>query len=79
MRSGLSRRGAGTPYRLFLEALLYLAVTGRKRRQLPERHGKWYPMYNRILRWLAAGVLERVRRPAGRPTARRCVVGVSRL
>jgi putative transposase len=64
------------PDRLFLEALLYLADSGCKWRQLPERFGAWDAVYNRFRRWLAAGVFERLfadlpPRAAGLNTIRR--------
>jgi transposase len=58
------RSAAGAPPRLpdrrFLEALLYLADSGCKWRQLPERFGAWDAVYNRFRRWLDAGVFERL-------------------
>jgi putative transposase len=48
------------PDRVFLEALLYLADSGCKWRQLPDRFGAWDAVYNRFRRWLDAGVFERL-------------------
>ena len=61
-RAKRSRAGApaGTPERTFLEALLHLADSGCKWRQLPEHFGAWDAVYNRFRRWLAAGVFERL-------------------
>jgi transposase len=61
-RAKRSRAGAPAdiPDRLFLEALLYLADSGCKWRQLPPRFGAWDAVYNRFRRWLAAGVFERL-------------------
>ena len=61
-RAKRSRAGAppGVPDRLFLEALVYLADSGCKWRQLPDRFGAWDAVYNRFRRWLAAGVFERL-------------------
>jgi putative transposase len=61
-RAKRSRAGAppGTPDRLFLEALLYLADSGCKWRQLPDRFGAWDAVYNRFRRWAAAGVFARL-------------------
>jgi putative transposase len=61
-RAKRSRAGAppGIPDRLFLEALLYLADSGCKWRQLPERFGAWDAVYNRFRRWLDAGVFRRL-------------------
>ena len=61
-RAKRSRAGAPAdiPDRLFLEALLYLADSGCKWRQLPERFGAWDAVYNRFRRWINAGVLERL-------------------
>ena len=58
------RSKAGAPPavsdRRFLEALVYLADSGCKWRQLPDRFGAWDAVYNRFRRWLAAGVFERL-------------------
>lgn len=61
-RAKRSRAGApaAIPDRQFLEALLYLADSGCKWRQLPERFGAWDAVYNRFRRWLAAGVFARL-------------------
>lgn len=61
-RAKRSRAGApaAIPDRLFLEALVYLADSGCKWRQLPDRFGAWDAVYNRFRRWLAAGVFERL-------------------
>jgi len=61
-RAKRSRAGAPAeiPDRLFLEALLYLADSGCKWRQLPERFGAWDAVYNRFRRWLDAGVFGRL-------------------
>jgi transposase len=61
-RAKRSRAGAPAdiPDRAFLEALLYLADSGCKWRQLPDRFGAWDAVYNRYRRWLAAGVFERL-------------------
>ena len=61
-RAKRSRAGAppGIPDRLFLEALVYLADSGCKWRQLPERFGAWDAVYNRFRRWIDAGVFERL-------------------
>src|SRR5262245_41202046 len=61
-RAKHSRAGAppAIPDRLFLEALLFLADSGCKWRQLPERFRPWDAVYNRFRRWLDAGVFERL-------------------
>src|SRR5262245_52637099 len=61
-RAKRSRAGAPAdiPDRTFLEALLYLADSGCKWRQLPDRFGAWDAVYNRFRRWLAAGVFGRL-------------------
>ena len=61
-RAKRSRAGAPAeiPDRQFLEALLYLADSGCKWRQLPERFGAWDAVYNRFRRWVRAGVFERL-------------------
>lgn len=61
-RAKRSKAGAppGTPDRQFLEALLYLADSGCKWRQLPDRFGAWDAVYNRFRRWATAGVFGRL-------------------
>ena len=61
-RAKRSRAGAppGVPDRLFLEAVLYLADSGCKWRQLPARFGAWDAVYNRFRRWVRAGVFDRL-------------------
>ena len=61
-RAKRSRAGAPAEIsdRVFLEALVYLADSGSKWRQLPERYGAWDAVYNRFRRWLDAGVFERL-------------------
>lgn len=61
-RAKRSRAGAppALPDRRFLDALLHLADSGCKWRQLPDRYGAWDAVYNRYRRWLAAGVFERL-------------------
>lgn len=61
-RAKRSRAGAPAdiPDRRFLEAVLYLADSGCKWRQLPAEYGAWDAVYNRFRRWVAAGVFERL-------------------
>ena len=61
-RAKRTRAGApaAIPDRQFLEALVYLADSGCKWRQLPDRYGAWDAVYNRFRRWLAAGVFDRL-------------------
>ncbi len=41
----------GRDNRLFVEAVLWLARTGKPWRALPPRFGKWYTSYTRFRRW----------------------------
>lgn len=41
----------GRDNRLFIEAVLWLARTGKPWRALPPRFGKWYTSYTRFRRW----------------------------
>jgi transposase len=61
-RAKRSRAGAPprVPDRQFLEAVLYLADSGCKWRQLPDRYGAWDAVYNRFRRWIEAGVFDRL-------------------
>jgi transposase len=46
--------------RLFLEAVLWIARTGRPWRELPPEFGKWFTAYARFRRWTQKGVWTRV-------------------
>jgi transposase len=46
--------------RLFLEAVLWIARTGRPWRDLPPEFGKWFTAYARFRRWTQKGVWVRV-------------------
>ena len=46
--------------RLFLEAVLWVARTGRPWRDLPPEFGKWFTAYARFRRWTQKGVWMRV-------------------
>ena len=43
-----------------LNAILYVAEHGCKRRGLPKRFGRWHTIYTRMKRWAKNGVLDRV-------------------
>ena len=43
-----------------LNAILYVAEHGCKRRGLPSRFGRWHTVYTRMSRWSKAGALDRV-------------------
>lgn len=53
-------RGKSHDDRLFVNAVLYHAKTGLPWRDLPERFGKWYSIYQRYNRWGKLGVWEKV-------------------
>jgi transposase len=46
--------------RLFLDAVLWIAVTGASWRDLPERLGNWNSVWRRFDRWAEKGVWRRV-------------------
>ncbi len=46
----------GRDNRLFIEAVLWLARTGKPWRALPPRFGKWYTSYTRFRRWSLGNV-----------------------
>jgi transposase len=46
--------------RLFMEAVLWIARTGRPWRELPPEYGKWFTAYARFRRWTQKGVWTRV-------------------
>jgi transposase len=43
-----------------LNAILYVAEHGCKRRGLPKRFGNWHTIYTRMNRWAKNGVLDRI-------------------
>jgi transposase len=43
-----------------VNAILYVAENGCKRRSLPKRFGNWHTIYTRMNRWAKAGVLDRL-------------------
>jgi putative transposase len=55
------RRGAPAriPRRRMVEAMLFIARTGRQWRYLPERYGNWTAVWAQWRRWRANGVWER--------------------
>jgi transposase len=56
----VGKRGPRADNRLFLEALLWMARSGGRWRDLPERFGKFDTVKRRYYRWIETGVLDRV-------------------
>jgi transposase len=54
------KRGPRTNNRLFLDALLWMARSGGRWRDLPERFGDYQSVKRRYYRWIAMGVLDRI-------------------
>ena len=54
------KRGPRTNNRLFLDALLWMARSGGRWRDLPERFGGYQSVKRRYYRWIEMGVLDRV-------------------
>ena len=52
------KRGPRTNNRLFLDALLWMARSGARWRDLPERLGDFRSVKRRYYRWIAMGVLD---------------------
>ncbi len=52
------KRGPRTDNRLFLDALLFMARSGGRWRDLPERFGKHDSVKRRYDRWIERGVLD---------------------
>ena len=57
---GKGKRGPRSDNRSFLNALLLLARSGGRWRDLPERFGNYQTIKRRYYRWIAAGVLDRM-------------------
>lgn len=54
------RRGPRSNGRLFVDALLWMAPSGGRWRDLPERFGPYQTAKRRYYRWIEKGVLDRV-------------------
>jgi transposase len=54
------KRGPRTNNRLFLDALLWMARSGGRWRDLPERFGAYQSVKRRYYRWIKMGVLDRI-------------------
>jgi transposase len=54
------KRGPRTDNRLFLDALLWMARSGGRWRDLPERFGEYQSAKRRYYRWIAMGVLDQM-------------------
>lgn len=52
------KRGPRTNNRLFLDALLWMARSGGRWRDLPERFGTYQSVKRRYYRWIEMGVLD---------------------
>jgi len=54
------RRGPRTNNRRFVEALIWMARSGGRWRDLPERYGDYQTVKRRYYRWIEMGVLEKL-------------------
>jgi transposase len=54
------KRGPRANNRLFLDALLWMARSGGRWRDLPERFGSYQSVKRRYYRWIEMGVLDRI-------------------
>jgi transposase len=54
------KRGPRTNNRLFLDALLWMARSGGRWRDLPERFGDYQSVKRRYYRWIEMGVLDEI-------------------
>ena len=46
--------------RSFLNAVLYVLLTGCQWRKLPPSHGKWHTVYTRFKRWSEKGLMQKI-------------------
>ena len=53
-------RGRNANNRLFIDALLWMARSGGRWRDLPARYGKWESVKRRYYLWVEAGAIERL-------------------
>ena len=61
------RRGPRTNNRRFVDALIWMARSGGRWRDLPERYGRPNTVWKRFDRWCAAGVWEQLAKALGDP------------
>ena len=54
------KRGPRSDGRLFFDAILWLARSGARWRDLPERFGPYQRIKRRYYRWIEAGVFDRI-------------------
>jgi transposase len=54
------KRGPRSNNRLFLDALLWMARSGGRWRDLPERFGDYQSVKRRYYRWVEMGVLDKI-------------------
>lgn len=54
------KRGPRSDNRRFVNALIWMAKSGARWRDLPDRFGNFETVKKRYYRWVAAGVLERL-------------------
>lgn len=54
------RRGPRTNNRRFVDALIWMARSGGRWRDLPERYGNYQTAKRRYYRWIEMGVLEKL-------------------
>ncbi len=54
------RRGPRSNNRRFINALIWMARSGGRWRDLPERYGNYHTVKKRYYRWIEAGVLEKI-------------------
>lgn len=54
------RRGPRSDNRRFVEALIWMARSGGRWRDLPERYGNYQTVKRRYYRWIENGVLDRI-------------------
>lgn len=56
----VGRRKPEIPHRAFLDAVLFVLLTGCQWRKLPKSYGNWHTVYTRFKRWSEKGIMQEI-------------------